>query len=116
MTQQKIDEIRLDMKDLPEEFTDIVFKGMIQVIRNKNFDHYDLKTWNNGKTREQDFEESDIFVSMDEVNDFTNYFINSVGIELLESVQNTPKKGPSETTDFKGSGYSRMGVQKGNVL
>ena len=52
----------------------------------------------------------------DEVNDFTNYFINSVGIELLESVQNTPKKGPSETTDFKGSGYSRMGVQKGNVL
>ena len=98
---------KLDMRDVSEEFTDIVFKGMIQVLRNKEFDV---------KGRDHFIEGGNIFVSMDEVNDFTNWFINSVGIELLESVQNTLKKGPSETTDFKGSGYSRMGVQKGNVL
>lgn len=28
-----------------------------------------------------------------------------------QSVQNTPEKRSSESTDFKGSGYSRMGVQ-----
>lgn len=93
---------KLDLRDLPENFTDIVFKGMLQVLRTKEFEFSGRK--------------GDVFVSMDECNDFTNWFINSVGIELLESVQNTLKKGPSETTDFKGSGYSRMGVQKGNVL
>lgn len=29
----------------------------------------------------------------------------------IKSVQNTPEKQSSESTDFKGSGYSRMGVQ-----
>ena len=33
----------------------------------------------------------------------------------IKSVQNTPEKRSSESTDFKGSGYSRMGVQRGNV-
>ena len=34
----------------------------------------------------------------------------------MMSVQNTLKKGPSVSTDFKGSGCSRMGVRRGNVL
>ena len=34
---------------------------------------------------------------------------------VIKSVQNTPEKRSSESTDFKGSGYSRMGVQRGNV-
>jgi len=99
---KKMTQIKLDKRDISKEFTDIVFKGMIQVLRNKEFDV---------KGRDHFIEGGNIFVSMDEVNDFTNWFINSVGIELLESVQNTPDKRSSESTDFKGSGFSKMGVQ-----
>jgi len=53
----------------------------------------------------------DLLYEFSHENSNISYILVGNEYVVIKSVQNTPDKRSSESTDFKGSGFSKMGVQ-----